>query len=255
VQKFTRSLTREIEIAGERLALTLSEQGLAVRPVGSRKPPRELSWAAILCELARQAEAPAPEEVAAAVQWVKTTKAAPAPAPAKAPSSDIAGSLTRLDRWFAEHRSRYHGALALGAGAAELEALQNVLGIPVPGDLAALLAWHNGQSADFVGAFEQSWHLMSTQQIAEAKRELDTSAGELGWKPDWIPFLEDDAGDFVCVDTSQSGAPVRAVWRGQPEHPVIAPSLAAWLEEFATAVEQGRYVEDSERGTFLRKRE
>jgi len=36
VQKFTRPITREVEIGSERLAFTFGEQGIAVRPVGSR---------------------------------------------------------------------------------------------------------------------------------------------------------------------------------------------------------------------------
>ena len=35
MQKFTRAITREIEVGGERLALTFTEQGMSVRPVGS----------------------------------------------------------------------------------------------------------------------------------------------------------------------------------------------------------------------------
>jgi len=51
VQKFTRPITREIEFAGLRLAVTFGENGIEVRPVGSRKPPREVSWPAFLCFL------------------------------------------------------------------------------------------------------------------------------------------------------------------------------------------------------------
>jgi hypothetical protein len=93
VQKFTRALTREIEAAGERLALTLSEQGIAVRPVGSRKPPREMSWTRVLCYLAGKSlppgAEPSAEELAEAVKHLKTappTDPRPAPAPA-APTS------------------------------------------------------------------------------------------------------------------------------------------------------------------------
>ena len=49
MQQFTRTLTREIEVAGERLALTLSKEGLSVRPVGGRRPPYNMSWEAWLC--------------------------------------------------------------------------------------------------------------------------------------------------------------------------------------------------------------
>jgi hypothetical protein len=85
VQKFTRPLTREITIAGERLALTFSEEGVSVRPVGSRRPPREISWSAFLHVLASGTSAePSPDQLAAAVQAVKggtrpTPPATPAP--------------------------------------------------------------------------------------------------------------------------------------------------------------------------------
>jgi hypothetical protein len=49
MQQFTRALTREIEVGGERLALTLSKEGLSVRPVGGRRPPHTMSWAACVC--------------------------------------------------------------------------------------------------------------------------------------------------------------------------------------------------------------
>jgi hypothetical protein len=44
MQKFTRELTREIEIAGQRLAVTLNEKGVSLRPVGSQRPPAALTW-------------------------------------------------------------------------------------------------------------------------------------------------------------------------------------------------------------------
>jgi hypothetical protein len=85
VQKFTRPLTREITLAGERLSLTFTEAGVSVRPVGSRKPPREISWGAFLHLLATGPTAePGSDQLLAAVQAVKggtrpTPPATPAP--------------------------------------------------------------------------------------------------------------------------------------------------------------------------------
>jgi hypothetical protein len=80
VQKFTRPLTREIECAGERLALTFSEQGIAIRPVGSRKPPMEFTWGQLLGALAGRSpargELPTAEELTEALKQLKS--AAPA---------------------------------------------------------------------------------------------------------------------------------------------------------------------------------
>jgi hypothetical protein len=84
VQKFTRLLTREIELAGTRLALTLSEQGVSVRIVGTRRPPWEMTWASVICHLTgkhpQSAEGPTPEELAAAVAMIKEGTAPPRPA-------------------------------------------------------------------------------------------------------------------------------------------------------------------------------
>jgi hypothetical protein len=81
VQKFTRPITREIEIGGERLALTFSEQGIAVRPVGSRKPPKEIGWAGILTHMTGPSGSgtPSPEQVTAAVDQLRGSASKPAP--------------------------------------------------------------------------------------------------------------------------------------------------------------------------------
>lgn len=161
--------------------------------------------------------------------------------------------LARLEKWLAAHRPRYLRNLRPGANAADLDALERSLGVALPADLRDLLSWHNGQGDDFAGALVQSWLLMSTEQILIAKQNLDEAGDQAsGWITEWIPFLDDDAGDYVCVDTGRGGA-VREYWSGNGEHPVIAASLRQWLEEFVAAVERGEYVEDPERGRFLKK--
>jgi cell wall assembly regulator SMI1 len=268
VQKFTRPLTREIELAGERLALTLSDQGVAVRPVGSRRPPWELTWGALLCHVTgRQlpaGQAPAEADLAAAVGTLKKADA-PRPAAAPMPAADKATAatgaavtdtespLSRLEKWLGKHRPRYLQSLAPPAGPQDFQTLEEA-GIPVPSDLRTLLAWHNGQGTEFGGHFAQDWDLMSASRIAEARRDLEAGGDAApGWQKAWIPFLDDDAGDYVCLDPSQPGTPVREFWQGQAEHPVVAPSLAAWLTDFVAAVERGEYHEDPERGTFMRR--
>jgi hypothetical protein len=97
MQKFTRALTREIEVAGERLAVTLDAEGLTVRPVGSRRPPHTLSWAACVCAVAGQfaSEDPPPEgEMAAALKAIKAgapkeEAAAPHPAAPAHPEAPV----------------------------------------------------------------------------------------------------------------------------------------------------------------------
>jgi cell wall assembly regulator SMI1 len=291
MQKFTRAITREIELAGERLALNLSEQGIALRPVGSRRPPREITWAALVHLLARGGTAePTAEELADAVQQIRGGKAAPtaqaaqaapvaesqppapapevepeppapaaepappAPAAERASKPEVGNLLARLERWLTQHRKRYAEGLLPGASAADLQGLRQALGVPLPEELRTLLAWHNGQSDDFIGGFERDWNLMTAQQIAATKQELD-AAPNTGWQKAWVPFLGDGADNYLCLDTGQPGTPVRHFRHRAQEHPVIAPSLTAWLEEFVCAVERGDYFQEPERGTFLRRHE
>src|SRR5262249_50092522 len=154
------------------------------------------------------------------------------------------------ETWLKAHRPRYAHGLKPGADAAKLESLRCRLGGSGPPELMALFAWHDGQSPDFVGAFEQSFFLMDADRVAEARQGMldDT---ESGWQAAWVPFLEDGRDNFLFLDPSQPGNPVRAYWQGNLEQPTVAPSLAAWLQDFVTTVENGGYVEDPERGDFL----
>jgi cell wall assembly regulator SMI1 len=172
--------------------------------------------------------------------------------PAAHGAESLTDLLHRIDQWLARHRPRFHKALLPGAKGAQCDALQAALGMPLPEELRAWQMWHNGQSADVMGAFVDSWNLMSTDEIADAKKELDAE-GHAGWQRGWIPFLDDDNDNYLCLDPGQPGAAVRECWRGNPEHKVIAPALRAWVERFLQDLEGGRYYEDPERGIFLRR--
>lgn len=162
--------------------------------------------------------------------------------------------LERLERWLSKHRKRFLSkGLRRGARAQSLGKLEKSLGMHVPTELWALLSWHDGQTATPAGRFEENWLLMSTERIAAAKADLDAGAEDTGWDAKWVPFLDDDNGDYLCLDNSKRPAPVRAFYLGNTEHKVIAPSLQAWLEDFVTALEAGKYHEEPERGAFLRQ--
>jgi cell wall assembly regulator SMI1 len=282
MQKFTRSLTREIEVGGERVAVTLDADGVTLRPVGSRRPPHTLSWAGVVCSATAKA-APAAEQVAEAVKALKhggekppsapvapsapaTTSAPAAPAHPAAPphtvapphaapphgASGLAGVLARIDGWLAKHRAGFHKGLLPGATDAQCDGLATGLGGTLPGDLRTLLKWHNGQSTDVTGAFERNFFLLDDGQILEVKKDLDAEPRN-GWKHGLIPILDDEQDNVVCLDPTRPGTPVVECWRGQGELTVAASSLTAWLESFAAALEKGEYVEDPERGSFRRK--
>jgi hypothetical protein len=94
---------------------------------------------------------------------------------------------------------------------------------------------------------------MSTHEIESAWHDL-TSRAEGGWQRAWVPCLEDDRGNYVFLDTTHPGGSVREAWERNPERPTVAPSLAAWMQDFVGAVERGEYAQDPERGVFLRRK-
>jgi cell wall assembly regulator SMI1 len=161
--------------------------------------------------------------------------------------------LGRLEAWLAKHRKRFLSGLQPPASDADLRALEAAIKRPLPEALRTLLAWHNGQGEDYVGFFEDRWVLMRSAMIADVKPGLDADAKENGWQPAWIPFLDDDQGDYLCLDTSQSPPLVRWFLLGEKQHAVVAPSLSAWLTMFVDNVEKGRYTEDPERGEMILK--
>ncbi len=164
-------------------------------------------------------------------------------------SRGLSSAPKRIDGWLAGEAPR---RLSPRPRCRRCDALAAALGSPLPDELRTLLKWHNGQSLDVVGAFERDFFLLSTDRIAEANRDLEAEPSN-GWKPEMIPFLDDDQDDFVCLDRTRPGPPVVECWRGQTAARVTAPSLTAWLEGFAAALDKGEYVEDPERGSFRRK--
>src|SRR5205085_10979327 len=134
------------------------------------------------------------------------------------PASDVSSLLGRLAHWLGQHRRRYLEGLGPGATPEQITALGNALGIPLPDDLRELLSWHNGQDDEDAGSFRDHWFLMSAAEIESAWRQLTGSATS-GWQRGWIPFLEDDRGNYVFLDTSQPGGMVREYWERNPERP------------------------------------
>jgi len=141
-------------------------------------------------------------------------------------------------------------ALALDVAEAERR-----LGAPLPDDLLAFFALHDGQD-DSRGPF--AWRLMGVAEALERKAvrdalphqdltgEGDARVAPLYWHPRWWPLLENGAGDLVCLDL----APVPGGRCGQviecfldgPKREVLAPSFLAWLEGYAADVRAGRVV-------------
>jgi cell wall assembly regulator SMI1 len=229
MQKFTRELTREVEVNGERIALTLSEKGVSARPVGSRKPPLEIAWADVI-KAAGNSKPPDTEK----------------------PATGLSAALARFDAWLKAHRPAFFATLKKGAADADIHKLAKQLGRPVPEELATWLCWHDGQDADVPAALVGAFTLIDHEEAADAYR--DRTAGMEGpWNAGWLPFLDDFNGSLICLDTTRPGVPVIEVWRGRDSANDAAPSLEVWVQTLLADFETGKYVEDAERGHYHKK--
>ncbi len=158
--------------------------------------------------------------------------------------------LVRLENWLRQHRPRFLAGLRSGATAQELRELETALGRPLPAEFRALLSWRNGQGDDPIGYFENHWLFMGAREIAAAWTDLVKSRQ---YRIEWIPFLDDDGGDYLVLDTSATLPPVRHCVLGSTNGDMIRSSLEEWLRGFVEDLENGRYHVDPERGELLRK--
>jgi len=241
MQKLTRALTREIEVGGQRLAITLDAAGFSIAAADAQGQPRAMTWAAVVCALASATE---PDDAALSKALAALGGGSKA--------ENLPALLKRLDAWLKKHRKRYYKGLMPGAGDEALAKLEKSLGKPIPEGLAAWLRWHDGQNEDMIGAFVESFDLMSADEIATAYEERK---GQKGWDAAFVPILDDHQGDHVILDRSKPELPVREVWRGRDDNPQAAASLREWLATLLADFEAGKYHEEQERGEFIRGRD
>ena len=183
--------------------------------------------------------------------------------------SDVDKLIARLDSAIRTAHPRFYESLGPASSAEEIDALETLAGLPLPGALRALLAWHCGSWDEDVETSIASWRLMHADEAAEAvtmMRELlaedDSWEETTWWSRNWIPFLDDDGGQYVCVDldgignltrcdagaeeftyshTPLVGVPGQVVMFDHEIGPcdVLAPSLKIWLASLADAIGAG----------------
>lgn len=165
----------------------------------------------------------------------------------------------RIDRWMTEHGAKAIAAnLAPGAKKARLDRLEKKLGFPLGDELRALWSVHDGQRQEGL-SFWHGHDLVSTAQArpedvlrflpllrepasARGLRESKLRKAELGSSA-WVRFAGRDS-DGLAVNT-ESG---RVFVVSHDDHPalrLLAPSITAWLRQYADALEAGAYEVDA----------
>jgi len=137
-------------------------------------------------------------------------------------------------------------------------AFEKSLGRPLPEPMKLFYNWHDGfrdEHASMEGFF--GWCALSS--IKKHKRTLDKMEQQgffedwqkgSWWNPGWLPFLQFNNEDFVCVDLDGSLHSVcgSVFVRGNSDErrTILAPSFEAWLHAHVAITEAGPDTDDDD---------
>ncbi|MCA9801930.1 MAG: SMI1/KNR4 family protein [Cyanobacteria bacterium HKST-UBA02] len=190
-------------------------------------------------------------------------------------------SWKRICKWLAENAPSALSNLKMsGAEAKALKSFESLSGAKLPKDFISLYGLIDGTEGDAegdteIGVFpsaddsdDMAYSPLSLEDVArdwQMQKELleggdykdsvsvpGDGVSSQWWHPGWIPFATNGAGDYYCIDT----APVDGGIAGQViafshesgERPVLAGSLAEYLETLAESLESGAYEYHREYG-------
>lgn len=157
----------------------------------------------------------------------------------------------RLEAWLKAHNPALLADLNPPASDADIQALEQKLGVKLPADFVECLKVHDGQRGAADGLFA-GLEFLSSQRILEEWRvwkqlldggDFDGAEAEPGvgiqpvwWNPKWIPFTYNGAGDHLCLDLDPSSqgrsGQVITLWHDDGARRKRADSFAQWFAEF-----------------------
>ncbi len=168
-------------------------------------------------------------------------------------------SWKRIAAWYRANAPAEDFFLASGAAEEEIERVEAEVGIRLPNDVRRSYELHNG--SDHHAIFEYGFHMLSLDEIVKQwsmwRDHFECGIFEgmhpnphgpikmVWWDLKWIPITHNAGGDHHCVDLDPDvggtkGQVIKFSHEPGPQR-VVAPSLQAWLAEFAAGLENGKY--------------
>jgi cell wall assembly regulator SMI1 len=156
----------------------------------------------------------------------------------------------RLDRWLATNRPDYYAHLLPGVTDAHLDAFEARFSLKLPEAFRELYRWRNGHDMIRSESLQHNLMFSSLEDIARVKELMDDLIGSdfkdpRWWRRSWVPFLENGAGDHLCLDLTaeDGGTPgqVLTFYHDWDSRPIRFPSMEAWLADLVESMESGRY--------------
>lgn len=174
-------------------------------------------------------------------------------------------SFAKFQTWMLENA--FDVTFCPPANPVAIESFAAKSGLNLPGDLRQILMIADGETRKSAGSVG-NWRLMPIVEIQAAWGWLTQVAAKgafmelktqpspylqvAWWHPGWVPFVGNDAGDFFCLDTQPSEpnryGQILLFFQDRPERPLVAASLAGWLDRVTRDLLAGVYIYDEVTG-------
>jgi cell wall assembly regulator SMI1 len=171
---------------------------------------------------------------------------------------NVARAWGRIEAWLAQNAPPLAAALRPGAGDQLIATAEARMGITLPDAVREAYRVHNGGA--FLSFVEDE--MLPLEQMASTRAMMNdigwgsaslpnvgVSLGPVApmwWNPGWLPFV--GRGNMLCIDLDPAAGGTRGqiveFMKGSDRRTVVFPSIAAWLDHWATALERDTYYFD-----------
>ena len=177
----------------------------------------------------------------------------------------ITESFTSLQAWMRDHAPGV--SFRPPADPAAIDDFADKSGLTLPDELIQLLRQADGETRKSAGAIgnwrmipigeiQAAWGLLRQLAAKAAFAELEPQPSPYlqpaWWHPAWIPVVSSDTGNYFCIDSDplEPGryGQVLLFLHDQPDRPLVAGSLGAWLDRIDRDLTAGVYTFDEVEG-------
>ncbi|MDQ2807415.1 MAG: SMI1/KNR4 family protein [Chloroflexota bacterium] len=167
-----------------------------------------------------------------------------------------------IEAWYQDKAPLVHDELRGGASDAQIQQLEEKIGVTLPADYKASLQIYNGE----VSVHDYTYHGISMvlskwttmDQLRTEGKFANAAVYEEGagilqntwWHSGWVPFASDGGGNMLCIDTAPAErgvvGQILQMERGSGPGITEYKSFLAWLEGYRDDLYAGKYRVDSE---------
>ena len=166
------------------------------------------------------------------------------------PSSPLAASLERIEKWLAVNYPQASRTLRPGLSREQIRQELKDLPLAIPEEMYSLYGWHNGQEptgkeAELIPAYT----FLSLREAVNTYREM-RSLGDESWPDNYFPILSFEGSFYVVLcggDKPDKPGSVLDILLESLDSPSTAyPSIASFMQEIAEYFDSGAYYMDAE---------